>query len=371
MGFTGYSIFPGFRVIGAVSEAVRELAFVFNLEAINALQTQPEESLGWADIAGVTPASIVAKIPLDLTALDGFEEFKGTRNYKNIDVTAIEVDVNQWTRNVQWDERLASGSPEALVNALNLSNVAANLIMNARRMKARIAASVFLKGTPTANLAKVYAGANIPGAGLSLFNTAHYVNPMDPTSGTFKNYYADFGPFDARSFAYTLLNMTEIDSPTGQAETLGLQVTDVIGGPQMREAFRRVALADLILQTTANTGSTGLVAAAPTNIYASGTTPCRFWIAPQLKNDPAYANGGHMWIAVSRTIPGMRPIEMAAPTKEFTPKLQLWGDGSELCMQTKKITLTADLDAGAAAGLPHCVARYESGTGASAPTVNP
>ena len=118
-------------------------------------------------------------------------------------------------------------------------------------------------------------------------------------------------------------------------------------------------LAERILQT-ATVGGTG-VAAAVSNIYTAGMTPCRYWIAPQLDADPyVVANPGkHLWIAISRKLFGAHPIEMVAPTKEFTPTLQFFGDGSEMAAQTRKVHLIGDLDAGAAPGIPHVYARYE------------
>lgn len=358
MAFSGYNIFPGLTVIGVVSPSVQELAVTFNMEAVNALQMPVEEDLAWSEMAGVTPAVFKGKIPIDFTALDGFEPFHGTRSYKQIDVAALEVDVLQWQRNLEWDIRLGEGGVE-ISGAYNLANKAQAMVAHARVMRARLAASVIMQGTPGTDKARVYEGNAIPGAGKSLFNTTHFANPLFADSRTFSNYYAAAGLFSPTTFATTRKNMRTIPSPALSAETLGLQVTDIIGPSIMEEPFRQVSMALLSLQTQVVGGDA--VGAATSNIYAAGMTPWRFWIAPQLDADPyLVANPGkHLWIAVSRKLPGARGIEMVAPTKEFTPRIQLWGDGTELAMQTRKIHLTADLDAGAAAGLPHVIARYE------------
>ena len=359
MAFTGYAIFPGLRTIGIVADSVRELAVTFNMDAIEALQKPPEEDLLWADnIAGVTAAPFEAKIPLDLTALDGFEPFKGTRTYKQIDITAIEAHVQQWQRNLEWDIRFTQAGP-VLQQVYNTAKYADAMVYQARVMKARLAASVLMLGTPSTNLVQVYAGNNIPGAGKSLFSLTHYSNPLDGGSRPFANYFPASGLFNGTSYATTRANMRQIPSPTQSAETLGLQVTDIIGPSIMEEPFRQLALSQLILQTGSG-GATGAVGAV-SNIYAAGITPCNFWIAPQLDGDPyLQANPGkHLWFAVSRKLIGAHPIEMVAPTKEFTPIIQIFGDGSELAAQTRKVHLMGDLDAGAAAGLPHTIARYE------------
>ncbi|MEQ9318191.1 MAG: hypothetical protein RIF41_03490 [Polyangiaceae bacterium] len=359
MAFTGYKIFPGLRTIGVVSPSVRELATTFNLEAINALQAPADEDLAWADMCGVTPAVFEGKIPLDFTALDGFEPFDGVREFKQIDVAAIEAGVNQWQRNLEWDLRFEGAQPE-IKQIYNIGNFAQSMVNHARIMKARLAATVLMQGTPTTNLAQVYKGNDIPGANKSLFNTGHLANPLDPNSRTFSNYFAAAGKFSETTFATMRTNMRTVPSPTMNAETLGLQVTDVIGPSHMEEPFRQVALALLTVQSLAVPGP-AYVGGAATNIYSAGLTPWRFWIAPQLDADPyVQANpGDHLWFAVSQKLPGARPVEMVGPTKEFMPRLQLFGDGSEMAAMTRKVHLLGDLDAGAAAGLPHVIARYE------------
>lgn len=360
MAFTGYNIFPGLTTIGVVNSAVQELAVNFNLEALNALSAPSPETAAWAEIAGVTPAIFRGKVPIDFTALDGFEPFKGVRTFKQVDVAAIQIDVVPWDRNIEWPIEWMMAGPDLQQILGGLSNKAANLVAHARIMKARLAATIFMQGTPSTNLAQVYLGNTIPGAGLSLFNTAHYANPLLPLAETrtFSNYHAAAGKLTPTTFGTTRTDMAQIPSPALSAETLGLQVTDVIGPTYMQEVFRNIALQNLYLQTTTSPGN---LAAATTNIYVSGVTPCRFWIAPQLDADPYVAAnpGKHMWIAVSRTLAGARPVEMVAPSTEFMPKLQLFGDGSEMAAMTQKIHLIGDLKAGAAAGLPHVCARYE------------
>jgi hypothetical protein len=363
MTFTGYSIFPGFNEIGVINPAVRELAVVFNTAGLQALQGPTDDDLKWSEVAGVTPAVFRGKVPLDFTALDGFAEYKGVREYKQVDVAALQIDTVPFDRNLEWPIAYDALGNMTLGEIYNSANWARALVEHARIMKARLVASVFMQGTPSTGKALVYVGNDIPGAGLSLFATAgggaHYANPLDPNSRKFNNYYAAAGQFDSTSYATTRKNMRLIPSPAMSAETLGLQVTDIIGPSHMEEPFRQVALSNLILQSATVGGVP--VAAAPTNIYSAASTPCNFWIAPQLDGDPyVTANSGkHMWIAISRKRPGANAVEMVAPTREFTPRVQLFGDGSEMAATSQMVRMIADLRAGAAAGLPHVCARYE------------
>lgn len=364
MAFTGYDIFPGLTVLGAVSPAVQELALNFNMEALQALQQPARAKIGWIDgISGVTPAVFKGKIPIDFTALDGFEPYDGVRHYKQVDVAAIEADVNQWQRNLEWDYRLNHGNVE-IQSIYNVANYAKAMIDHARVMKARLGATVLMQGTPGTAKALVYAGNAIPGAGLPLFSNdattgQHYANPMAANSRRFNNYFTAVGKFDADTFKLTRQNMQAVPNPTLSAETLGIEVTDIFGPTHMAEDFKAVAQQGLSLQAVSIGGTP--VAAATTNIYAAGETAWRYWICPQLDADPfLIANpGAHLWFAVSTELVGAHPIEMVAPTKEFTPMLQFFGEGTEMAATSRKLHLLGDLDAGAAPGLPHVVARYE------------
>ena len=53
---------------------------------------------------------------------------------------------------------------------------------------------------------------------------------------------------------------------------------------------------------------------------------------------------------------------MAGPNQTFAPMITLLGDGTEEARKTRKVRMFGDLDAGAAAGLPHCVQMYTEST---------
>lgn len=372
--FSGYDIFPGLETKGCVSQSVRELCAVFNTECLAALQEADDDDNKWAEIAGVTAAVFEGKVVVDLTSLDGFEPFQGERYYKTVEVIAIKGDVNEWQRNLRYPIRLDSTGNITLQSIYASATQAANLVTHARVMKPRIAATIFMQGTPSTAKALVYAGNDIIGAGLPLFSSAattgaHYANPTDPTSRRFGNYFPAVGKFTTATVALSRQNMRAVPAATLSAETLGLQVTDYIGPSHMEEPFNAVKMQNLAMQL-ATAGAT-TVGAATTNIYAAGTTPANYWIAPQMDNDPylaAYkaahsdwtpATLPHLWVAVSRKRKNLRCIEMVAPTKEFTPRIQIFGDGTEMAATTKQVHVLGDLEAGAAAGFPHPCARYE------------
>lgn len=389
--FQGYN-YPGLTVLGAVSPSVQELAKVFNTSALMAMQEPVAEDLAWAEIAGVTPAVFEGKVVVDLTNLDGYEPFEGTRYYKDVEAIALVADVAQFQRGIRYDARLDQADNVTLRSIYAGMTQASSLVSQAKVMRPRLAASILMNGTPfpVKGQAVVYQGNTIPGAGLPLFSTSanitpyvggaaiagpgsHYANPTDPNSRLFNNYFQSFNQFTPQSYARCRALMRLVPAPNLSAETLGLQVTDIIGPSHMEEPFRQVALATLSLQI--GTGAAAGAVAAPTNIYAVGVTPCRFWIAPQLDGDPYLtawkaANPAlagdptqfpHLWFTVSRSRKGVNPIEMVAPTSAFTPRIVIFGDGTELAQQTRKIHIQSDLDAGAAAGFPHPIMRFEQG----------
>lgn len=373
-GFQGYDIFPGLQTKGIINESVRELVVAFNTACLAALQEPVDDDMMWAEIAGVTPAVFEGKVVIDMTNLDGFEPFQGQRYYKDVEVLAIKSDVNEWQRNLRYPIKYDQTGNVTLAQIYAAATQGANLVSHAKVMKPRLAASVLMQGTPGQGKALVYAGNDIVGAGLPLFSSAattgaHYANPTDPNSRRFGNYFPASGKFTPDAVKKCRANMRMVPAATLSAETLGLQVTDYIGASHMETAFDEVRLSTLAMKVQQVGSAT--VAAAPTNVWAQGQTPANYWIAPQLDNDPYLAayklahpdwtpdTLPHMWITVSRRRKNLRCIEMVAPTVGFTPMITIFGDGSEKAIDTKKIHINGDLDAGAAAGFPHPCARYE------------
>jgi hypothetical protein len=367
--FTGNEIFPGMKVAGQVPEALRAGLKVYSAAALNVLQGSPERITKWADICGVTAGEFDASIPIDITALNGFTEDTGEDvDYHQADLIAVAVAAVPFKLAVEWPSILTTSS----IPMTNIANMGASVITQAARHKARLAATVLMNGRPGGK-AKTYEQIGAPN-GLTLFNTAHYVNPKDAVYGTFSNYFTGVGKFTPDLLAVVRTAMRMVPSPTGTAETLGLELTKIIAPSHMEEPLRQVAIATLSLQVSQVGGQA--VAAAVSNVQASGTLPWSYEIAPQLDNDPylaafraafLIANSRqptpqelpHFFIAVSESIPGAHLIEMIAPSAGFTPRISVFGVGSEHEMKREKVAIIARLRAGAAAGLPHVGARYE------------
>lgn len=356
-------IFPGFQSVGEVPEALRAGLVIYTAGAWKSLQGSPERIVKWADVAGVTAGEWTAKIPIDFSLLDGFREDKGRDlDYSQLALTAVDVAGVPFY--------LAAEAPASLVRAgipfTNFGDQGANAITQARRHKARMCGAVVKEGRP-GGLALTYPQ---PGAanGLSLFNTAHYVNPLKPELGTFGNYYAAAGKFTATTLEETQLAMQMVPSPTGSQETLGLELTKIVGPSHMMPHFRRVANQTINLevkQVGANT-----VAGGVSSVVTAGDSGWMWEVAPQLDNHPflvawKVANPGwvpadlpHMWVAISESIPGAHLIEMIAPSAAFTPRISILGLGSEHEIKHDKVAIIARMRAGASAGLPHVGAFY-------------
>lgn len=372
-------IFPGFTSYGVVSNQVQEIAVTFNAEGVDALSGIPEKQVAWADIGTrCTKADFKAKIPVRLTSLLGFRPFDGERHYHPVSAAAVAVNVAPWDLNIEWDIRLQNGMAH-LEEFYGISGLAGDVVAHARAAKADMLASVIMAGFTNSSLAVTAKALTLPqpgnASGLPLFvdgsQTKHYANPLDGNSARFANMYLNAGKItDPGVMGTVLTNMTKVPHPVKANMTLGNEVTDLIGGTDMLIPFWQLAIQTLSLQTTTSPGN---LAAATTNVYnpesirqasaaigAAGLAPWRFWIAPQLDAHPyVVANPGkQMWLAVSQTRKSAAYCEMAGPNTTFAPIVTLMGDQTEMARVTRKVRLLGDLDAGAAAGLPHFVAKY-------------
>lgn len=374
------SIFPGFTSFGVVSDQVKEIATVFNAEGAAALSGVPEAMTAWADVGTrVSPASFQAKIPVRLTSLLGFEPFNGDRNYHPLTVAAVTVKVAPWSLGLEWPVQFSESGIAKIEEFYGVSGVADDVVQHARAFKADLVASLIMAGFTNTALGLTAKALTLPQPGqpngLPLFvdaaQTKHYANPLDANSGRFANLHLGAGKItDSGVMGTVLTDMVQVPHPSKANMTLGNEVTDLIGGTGMLIPFWQLAIQTLSLQTTTSPGN---LAAATTNIYnpelasqasrmvgVSGLAPWRFWIAPQLDAHPyLVANPGkQMWLAVSGKKRGAAWAELAGPTKDFTPKVTLLGDGTEEARKSRKIRLFGDIDGGAAAGLPHFVQKY-------------
>jgi len=209
-------------------------------------------------------------------------------------------------------------------------------------------------------------------------NGGHLVNPRDSRFGRFPNYFPNFGQFNEQSFARMRIQMRTVPSPVTERRTLGGQVTVVSGPSHMEEAFRQVYMASLTLRSAVVNGQG--VAASGSNIYTAAMTPWIYQIVPQLDHHPYLenyrakylaANGvlptpdqlPHCWMATTTDLAGAHPLEFAAPSASFMPKITIFGIGSEHEAETKMISFIPDMEAGCAPGVPHVVQWFEQDLG--------
>jgi hypothetical protein len=379
--------FPGFSHYGVVADQVKEIATTFNAESVEALSSVPEKYVAWADVGSrTTPGMFEVKIPIRLPSSMSFQPFDGSRSYNKLDIAAPAVRVNPFDLNYEWPMVIANGNPQ-LAEFYGASGLAQTIVGAARAYKAQLVASLLYKGMTNTALSLAAEVLTIPQPGfpngLPLFtdgtdSASHYAHPFNSTSARFNNLFHGVGKFtDDGVFGDVMVNMTQVPHPSLPNMPLGCEVTDIIGPTHMLIPFWQTAVQTLSLQTTTAAGSEG-VGAATTNIYnpeaiqrlgaagfvgASGMSPWRFWIAPQLDSHPhLVANpGDHMWLAVSRPEgSGNRDTwaELAAPNKDFVPNVTLFGDADPESRRLRQVRMISDLDAGAAAGLPHFAALY-------------
>lgn len=381
--------FPGFNQVGVVNPAIQAIATIINAEGVDALQGIPPETVAWAKQGTRVTKMNIGKglIPIRLTSLLGFDPFEGERHYHELSVSTVEVGVTPYALNVRWPVQINMSDIPALISLYGISGIANDVVDSGRAHMADLVASLMIAGQTNSSLsmtAKAYTLAQ-PGlaTGLPLFTdgttsgvastNGHYSNPLDKNSRQFKNLFLNAGKITdvtagVSVFGTMLTKMTQVPHPSKQNMTLGLQVTDVIGGTNMRQAFNRIALQQLQLEVGGST-----YAAATSNIYsqdmlakmaavtsASGSSAIRYWIAPQLDAHPYLVAHPtyQMWYAVSQTRPSLKWAELAGPNTDFVPQITLFGDGSEECKRSRKISLLGDLDAGIAAGLPHCISAW-------------
>lgn len=372
--------FPGFKHYGVVSEAVQEIVTTFNTESLDALNTMPEKNVAWADRGSrVTEGLFEVKIPIRLPSSMVFKPFDGTRSYNKLDIVAPAVRSGPFDLNFEWPMQIDSSGIAQLKEFYGAEGLARQVVQAARYHKAQLIASLIYKGFTNAALGVTAEVNTIPQPGfvngLPLFSDGvataqHYAHPLNPNSGRFPNLYLNAGKItDQGVFGTMLTNMSQVPHPSYPNMTMGSEVTDIVGPTHMLIPFYQTAIQNLSLQVS------GSNFAATTNIYrpelleqalqagafvgASGLTPWRFWIAPQLDNHPYLAAnpGAHMWLAISDK-PGQRWAELVGPNEQFVPVITLFGDGDPQSQRSKQVSMLGDLDAGAAAGLPHFVQKY-------------
>lgn len=388
--------FPGFQWSSVVSPEVQEIVTTINVESLDALNKIPEAMYRWADRGSkVSPGVGTVKVPIRLPSSMAFQPFQygGTRSYNSIDIAAPVIKVNPWDLNFAWPMIWNDiGTGGTLTDFMGVAGLASMIVTASRAYKAQLVASLFYKGLTSAALGLTAEALTIAQPGLpngnALFTNGtdsplHYAHPFRPDSPRFANAFPAYGTF-AERYIDSLVSMTQVPHPSLPNMTMGNEVTDVVGPTWMRDRFFTMAVQTLAMQAQTIGGLP--VAAGTTNplaletlgkftkntfIGASGFMPQTFWICPALDSHPYFTansnanmvtgpRGGpaDMWINICASDPTQTWCELAAPTKEFTPRSHLYGDGDPLSQSQRRVRLETDLDAGVAAGLPHFVQMF-------------
>lgn len=385
-----------------VSDQVQEIVTTYNAESLDALNKEPKKSVAWSSIGTkVTVGTGIVKAPVRLPSSLFFVDFDEKRDGNSLDVFTPIVRVSPKMLNFYWPmiwgqdggRGIGTYAPDGTVQEfMGASGIASGIIAAARAHKAYLAATLLYTGFTSSSLGVTATRLTYPQPGhpngLPLFTNGvdsdpHYAHPFSSASDTFVNLYEGVGNFDTY-FAQALIDMYQVPHPCMPNLTLENEVTDVVVPTFMQDVVWRTAIQTLALQAQTNPFN---AAAATTNAYsaetlakassasfigASGLAPWRFWTSSLLNKHPYYtANDGehmtdgpgggpsHMWVTIS-AMPGDTQTwcEFAGPSKDFTPRIHLFGDGDPTSIAQRRVRMLGDLDAGVGAGLPHPVKMY-------------
>ncbi len=401
-------IAPNFTWSDAWSPTLQEVITVVTAEQIDALLKPPKKSIAWANVGSkVTVGTGLVKVAIRLPSSLFFVDFDQNRDGGSIDVFAPVIRVSPKMLNFYWPmiwgesgfKGIGSYGPENTIEEfIGVGGLAGGIVEAARAHKAYLAATLAYTGYTSAAQGVTATRLTYPQPGfpngLPLWSNAantgaQYSHPLNPNSDRFDNLYEAQGVFGPAALQKTMLNMYQVPHPSMPNLTLENMVTDIIGPTFMQDVFYQTAIQTLNLQG-ANIGGTN-VAAATSNAYAaellksmnsatfigaSGIGPVRYWTSSLFNKHPYYWNaatntatanmtngpgGGpsHMWLAISAQDGDTQTwCEFAGPTREFVPRLHLFGEGDPTSIAQRRVRLLSDLDAGVAAGLPHPTALY-------------
>lgn len=380
MNMLPLKVFPGFTTRGVVDPQVQELAVTFNTEGLQALTESADEEVAWADIGTrVSAGMFEVKIPIRLPSSMAFKPFEGQRSYNSLHIAAPTIEPQPWDLNFEWDAAINQATGNlVLKQAFGVEGLGTEVVQAARSHKAQLVASLIYEGFTNAALGVTAKALTIPQPdapnGLPLFTDGsttpmHYSHPFKKTSGRFANLFLGAGKL-TDAFGTMVSNMQKVPHPTLPNRTMGNRVTDIVGPSHMMDPFHEISIQRLALQisgasfgATTNKYSVEALKAAQADgqfLGAAGLSPYRYWIAPQLDDHPyVKANPGkHMWMSICAKRPSQCWAELAAPNRDFVPTTTLFGDADPQSRRTRKVSMITDMDAGAAAGLPHFAQLY-------------
>lgn len=337
---------PGLTLSGVVNANVKELVTQFSSHILECLSAPVDKELDI--LSNMTPTdALLLKIPVNVLALNGFEEWTGERNYQTPDLVATQLEARPWTRNSAYNMRAAMQGVYG-----GFPRIAAQTIVEGYKMRGRLIANVLKLGSTKA---LTYQGVPLfVGTGAT---TKHFLNPLDESVGTFYNLYAD-RPFNSTNFEFAKGLIRSLKGPDG-VESLGLRLTHVVGGSAMETPFDNLLKKATILgetrQVTIGAADYAL-ASQETNIHMGGAVSI---ISALLDSDPyllAHPTG-QVWYAIASNTMA-KPVEMMG-LNGGAPKVKVRGEGDPIADQKKQVLIDGDLEINAAAGVPHTIFRFE------------
>lgn len=320
------------ETFGIVNANVSEMFTLMTAKYKDAIQAEPEP---WArTLCGFTSTEALRlKYPIDLTVLDGFREWVGSRDVKDADIEAFFIDSKPFERtiSVPLDVAKAPGEAQAYVNKVPA------LVRAAKTHPNRLIANLLMNGKTS----------TMCWDGQPLFSANHPVNPRDAKKGVQSNIFTG-KPFNAENFAFARKTFRKFKAPDGKT-SLGVRLTHVLGPTDLEEEFDKVLARNLIAEAFKSTVAPDTVAAASvSNNYAGGAIPV---IAPELDAEPT------VWYGVySATGVNFAEIQMA---NNGEPAIQILGDGSEHATMKNEVLFTGKLFGNAGAAIPLAIVRFE------------
>lgn len=334
--------YPGLSMKGVTDPSVIEMVTRFSAHALAALQTPGEETgIAWAeDLAHSNECELgdeIVKVPIDLSRLDGFQEWSGKRQFRDTNLTAIAI------ANRHFDDSLAYDVNKAKRNLFgSFPEKGAELVQRGRLTRPRLIADLLKNGKEAVTACF---------DGKPLFSTTHLIDPLgkDVAANRQSNFKAGYGKFSPATFksGRTLLRQMRGLLP----EPLGLMPSLVIGPTHMEDPFEETLDPNKIIAATA-------AGTAADSLLTRGKA--KWALCSQLDTDPyVVANPGkHLWFMVSYTLVNVRPFE-SVETNGGVPTIKILGEDSEFCALHNKVGVVADQYTAVAPGFYQTIIRFE------------
>lgn len=320
------------QVSGINSPAVREFFTNLLTKYNGALQAEPDpwmrELSGFQDTA-----ALISKYEIDLTQFDGFREWVGELDVKDVDFAAFFVESKPWERSIKVDvDAVESGQFSQYYN----------------RIPAFTAAAVSQANRIIADLLKNGQTAGVKGFdGVSLFSASHPVDLRNSKKGVQPNLVTGNNPFSQANLAIARKMLRSMKAPDGRT-SLGYRLTHVFAPTDQEEAILDVAERSLIATDTSGPGGSGAAGQAmQDNRYKGSFKPV---IATELDGDKA-------WYGVALNT-SARPFETQMKNGG-APEIKILGDGSEYATTNNKMLFRGKLFGNACVALPLTIVRFE------------